>query len=201
MNLTNCPYCKEQIEIDSIYCDQCGSALMFCSSCNELRKGKRCSACGNELVKPGTVEITTNKPSANNNQANNYQANNNPVNINPAIQTPSPIDNNATVREVQPQKVVTKLVCRESNIELQLLQGAIIGRKNGPYTDLLSSQGYISGTHARLEFNNASSTWMIVDLNSTNGTFVNGEKISPDQPIKFNIGDKIKIATLVFDAV
>jgi pSer/pThr/pTyr-binding forkhead associated (FHA) protein len=132
---------------------------------------------------------------------NNYQANNNPVNINPAIQTPSPIDNNATVREVQPQKVVTKLVCRESNIELQLLQGAIIGRKNGPYTDLLSSQGYISGTHARLEFNNASSTWMIVDLNSTNGTFVNGEKISPDQPIKFNIGDKIKIATLVFDAV
>jgi len=196
MNLTNCPYCKEQIEIDSIYCDQCGSALMFCSSCNELRKGKRCSACGNELVKPGTAEITTNKPSA-----NNYQAINNPANINPAIQPQSPIDNNATVRDVPPQKMVTKLVCKESNIELQLLQGAIIGRKNGPYTDLLSSQGYISGTHARLEFNNASSSWMIVDLNSTNGTFVNGEKISPDQPMKFNIGDKIKIATLVFDAL
>lgn len=34
--------------------------------------------------------------------------------------------------------------------------------------------------------------WLIEDLKSTNGTFVNGEKLDPEKPVAIGIGDVIK---------
>jgi len=45
-----CPLCKETIDDDSRYCDQCGEQIMVCSVCGRPGKGKRCIFDGKELV-------------------------------------------------------------------------------------------------------------------------------------------------------
>ena len=45
-----CPSCKEEIEDDSHYCDQCGQALVYCRSCGRVGKGRRCIYCGGLMM-------------------------------------------------------------------------------------------------------------------------------------------------------
>ena len=45
-----CPYCKEIIEDDSWFCDQCGKELKFCPECHQPKRGTECPACGADLV-------------------------------------------------------------------------------------------------------------------------------------------------------
>lgn len=45
-----CPYCKEIIDDDSHYCDQCGKELHFCPECQQPKRGTECPACGTDLV-------------------------------------------------------------------------------------------------------------------------------------------------------
>ena len=43
--------------------------------------------------------------------------------------------------------------------------------------------------------------WMIEDLNSTNGTYLNGERLNPNQPIAVTPGDSICIGNAVIEMV
>ena len=45
-----CPYCKEIIDDDSRFCDQCGKELKFCPDCRQPKRGTECPACGADLV-------------------------------------------------------------------------------------------------------------------------------------------------------
>lgn len=45
-----CPYCKETIDDDSCYCDQCGKELRFCPECRQPKRGTACPACGADLL-------------------------------------------------------------------------------------------------------------------------------------------------------
>lgn len=47
-----CYNCKQQIDDDSLYCDQCGEQIFLCPDCRTPGKGagKRCSQCGKPLV-------------------------------------------------------------------------------------------------------------------------------------------------------
>ena len=45
-----CLYCKEIIDDDSFYCDQCGQKLSFCPDCKVLQRGTECPVCGATLV-------------------------------------------------------------------------------------------------------------------------------------------------------
>ena len=45
-----CPNCKEEIDDDSHYCDQCGQALLYCKSCGRVGMGRRCIHCGGLMV-------------------------------------------------------------------------------------------------------------------------------------------------------
>ena len=45
-----CPSCKEEIEDDSRYCDQCGQELVYCSSCGRVGIGRRCTYCGGLMI-------------------------------------------------------------------------------------------------------------------------------------------------------
>ena len=57
--------------------------------------------------------------------------------------------------------------------------------------------GYVSGNNARLQYN-ASGQFEVVDLGSTNGTFVNGQQLAPNMPRVVNVGDIVKFANLEF---
>lgn len=86
-----------------------------------------------------------------------------------------------------------------SNLEegtMFLLRGPItIGRKEGNIVQLTDQ--YASGNHAKLFVRN--NELYIEDLNSTNGVFVNEEKIN--QGAKLNPNDKIRIGSVVFKVI
>ena len=95
-----------------------------------------------------------------------------------------------TVRPGPPVAEPTSLMSARLGVAIALRDGAVIGRRTGDYIHVFASQGYVSGTHARLQRNGAGQ-WEVVDLDSTNGTFVNGNRIPPHQPVPIKIGDKV----------
>ena len=96
----------------------------------------------------------------------------------------------------QPQAKPGHLVCQNPSIRLGIGDGAIIGRR-GSYAQAFAGQGYVSGNHARLQYN-ACGQFEVVDLGSTNGTFVNGQQLTPNMPRVVNVGDIVKFANLEF---
>ena len=59
-----CPSCREEIEEQSYYCDQCGQALLYCSNCGRVGIGRRCTYCGGLME---SAEEQANKPAGNTN--------------------------------------------------------------------------------------------------------------------------------------
>jgi pSer/pThr/pTyr-binding forkhead associated (FHA) protein len=68
-----------------------------------------------------------------------------------------------------------------------------IGR--APECELLIDDTYASSQHARLFGKNG--TWYVEDLGSTNGTFVNDQKLAA--PAMVQQGDRIRIGTTVLE--
>lgn len=77
----------------------------------------------------------------------------------------------------------------------------IIGRTHKDYTpdvDLGPFDAYdrgVSRQHAMLKFQN--DTVVIVDMHSANSTFLNGQRLVPDQPRILRDGDEIRLGQLV----
>ena len=67
-----------------------------------------------------------------------------------------------------------------------------IGRSNSVDISLPDDRK-VSRIHARMEKDG--DAWVLVDLSSTNGTFVNGQRI---EQTKLNSGDEIRIGGTVF---
>jgi serine/threonine protein kinase len=59
-----------------------------------------------------------------------------------------------------------------------------------PDNDLVANFAQISRHHAEIRFDGAA--WNVVDMNSTNGTFVNDERIWPGQPRRLQPGDTLR---------
>lgn len=222
--MQTCPKCKQLIEDDSWFCDQCGTELMVCPSCRTIKRGMTCNQCGTKLVTAkafaqngGSVKDPTTPPVGN---TQNVGPSPTPhVNPNPKSQphtgfvgqqtpnTGQPIEDTNSDRTMrpgatppppprQPQAKPGHLVCQNPPIRLGIGDGAIIGRR-GSYAQTFAGQGYVSGNHARLQYN-ASGQFEIVDLGSTNGTFVNGQQLAPNMPRVVNVGDIVKFANLEF---
>ncbi len=60
----NCYHCKQQIDDDSLYCDQCGEKIYLCPQCHIPGKGegKRCGKCGSPLVEAATASTPSGAP-------------------------------------------------------------------------------------------------------------------------------------------
>ncbi|MFA6807981.1 MAG: FHA domain-containing protein [Eubacteriales bacterium] len=71
-------------------------------------------------------------------------------------------------------------------------QGVRIGR--GKQNDIIVNDHYCSLDHA--EFRQRKGATFVEDIGSTNGTWVNGEKINT--PIQLAVGDFIKIGSITF---
>lgn len=243
--MQTCPKCKQLIEDDSWFCDQCGTELMVCPSCRTIKRGMTCNQCGTKLVTAkafaqngGSVKDPTTPPVGNTQNVGPSPTPN--VNPNPNPQphtgfvgqhtpnTGQPIQNTGQPIQNTGQQVVTPgqpiadmnsdrtmrpgttppppprqpqakpghLVCQNPSIRLGIGDGAIIGRR-GSYAQAFAGQGYVSGNHARLQYN-ACGQFEVVDLGSTNGTFVNGQQLTPNMPRVVNVGDIVKFANLEF---
>jgi pSer/pThr/pTyr-binding forkhead associated (FHA) protein len=95
------------------------------------------------------------------------------------------------------------VVATGSLLVLPQKDAVLIGRadprgKVVPDIDLSSYGGGTAGVsrqHARLL--RKEDNWMIEDLHSTNGTFVNEERVPPSQPTWLNSGDSVRCGQLV----
>ena len=165
--MITCPVCKAEIENDSWYCDQCGFKLKFCKRCGLPGKGNRCTKCGDVMYSPAD-EAEAQRQAA----------------------EAAPMDNGQ--ESAMPQLY---LVNNNLHIELRGEDGAVIGRRKGPYKDLLAPFSYISSTHASLHYS-PSAGWTVRDMNSTNGSKLNHEKLIPDVPMPLRNGDRLQLANV-----
>ena len=81
------------------------------------------------------------------------------------------------------------------NIRIVAMNGAIIGRRKGPYTQFFEKQAYVSGIHAQLIFK-PKTGWCVVDKHSSNGTKLNQRQIQPDVEMTLNNGDVLALANV-----
>jgi len=70
-----------------------------------------------------------------------------------------------------------------------------IGRAD--YNDLVFPDESVSTTHAKLQ--RREGVWVLVDLDSTNGTFVDGERIKGEAPLAPGAGVRLGEIALVFE--
>ena len=163
-----CPLCKETIDDDSRYCDQCGEQIMVCSVCGRPGKGKRCIFDGKELV-PATGGAST-------------------LTVQSSAARPVSQGNGASSGD----KI--KLTSQIHGIMIEAGDGDIIGRKNGAFAGVFSRFNYVSGTHCKIV--KTAAGWHIQDMGSTNGTFYNGMMLSPNMLYPLTSGTTIKIADI-----
>ncbi|MBP5409882.1 MAG: FHA domain-containing protein [Prevotella sp.] len=180
-----CPSCREEIEEQSYYCDQCGQALLYCSNCGRVGIGRRCTYCGGLME---SAEEQANKPAGNTNST--------AADISRTFATARENYNNAPPQDVQIQGIPTLTLYNSSlNIRMVGINGAIIGRKQGPYQQLFDGNMYISSVHAQLIYK-PDSGWCIIDKHSSNGTKLNQRDLLPDIPMSIKSGDIVSLANI-----
>jgi pSer/pThr/pTyr-binding forkhead associated (FHA) protein len=96
-----------------------------------------------------------------------------------------------------PTQTLASLVVRGEDGRLQdvyplTARGARVGRGRHVGNDIiLNGDGMISKTHARFAFDG--SVAVLYDENSTNGTFLRGERIASGQPYPLQAGDEVRV--------
>jgi hypothetical protein len=169
--LMQCPSCKENIDDDSRYCDQCGERILVCSSCGRPGKGKRCIFDGKELIPAGAAQSQTDQPAQQQ-----------------TVQPSAPADAPQTAGE----KI--KLSSYNHGIIIEAADGDILGRTKGPFAGILGSFSHISGAHCKLVKTEAG--WSVEDTGSTNGTFYNNTRLAANVPAPVQSGANIKLADI-----
>lgn len=174
-----CPTCKEEIDNDSHFCDQCGQALLFCDRCGNVGVGRRCTHCGGLMVAPsggsaegdpGMSESLKMEMATSRSVRGNQQQGGNGV-------------------------PVLTLANDSLNIRIVGINGAIIGRRTGPYSHFFDKYPYVSGTHAQLKYS-INTGWCVVDKHSSNGTKLNQRNLQPDVDMSLSNGDVLTIANI-----
>ena len=181
-----CPKCKEDIEDDSHYCDQCGQALVYCSSCGRVGMGRRCTYCGALMLSPEEYQAKLHSPKQSS-----------------VADMPSSILTMGSSRRADetPQTVMPKglpsltLYNPSLDIRMQGVNGAVIGRRQGPYQKFFEGNMFVSGVHAQLIYK-PDTGWCIVDKHSSNGTKLNQRDVLPDVPMSIKSGDIVTLANV-----
>jgi len=189
----NCPnkICKQEIPDDSCFCDQCGVHLLRCDKCGFVGTSKFCGKCGGSMsaIQPPSSDE---RPSLSSPPST-------PVNITPTDETPlasSPSASSPGATVIVSLPADTIFLCYLEGWNIEVKDGDILGRTNGPHTVTLGKFPVISSNHAKVTRKN--NEWFITDLNSTNKTYVNGVKLEPNVPTKIKQDDVVILANVTF---
>ena len=183
-----CPNCKEEIEESSHYCDQCGQQLVYCSNCGRVGMGRRCTHCGGIMVSADDYQ----QQSSGSNGAQDAAS----LSFNYVTQSSS-IQPDAPAASVASMGGIPTLTLYNPTLDIRMVgvNGAVIGRRQGPYQQLFEGNMYISGVHAQLIFK-PDSGWCIIDKHSSNGTKLNDRELLPDVPMSIKSGDIVTLANI-----
>ncbi|HXF70999.1 MAG TPA: FHA domain-containing protein [Actinomycetota bacterium] len=108
-----------------------------------------------------------------------------------APRAPRPARSRAEARA--PRSLVVR-AADGTRLAARKLDGPVqIGR--GPACDLRLEDAYVSNVHARIFPREGG--WYVEDLGSTNGTFVNEERIAAPAPVR--AGDRVRVGTTLIE--
>jgi hypothetical protein len=183
--MMDCANCKNAIEDDSFFCDQCGNEIQRCSACSRPGKGKRCIHCG----KPMT-------------SARDAGANVSEGKQGTAISAAAAAGNSGSAHPPQPGREVgrLKLFSQVHGIDIEPNDGEVLGRRFGPYVAILSRFSQISSNHLKVR-RIEDGTWRVADLNSFNNTFYNGTKLVPHQESQVFDGGRLALGDVELQVI
>lgn len=195
-----CPHCKEHIDEDSLFCDQCGREIFICPVCKNTGAGKFCTKDGSKLLsmkdwirqqeeqkeqKESTKEDArqdsfrqVSEQSEQEEQKENKPAF--PVSPNSGISIPEEI----------------YFVSPAGDMTLRIVEDTVIGRE-GAFSGILGNNRYISRRHLRV-WKDPGRGWYIEDLHSTNGTRYNGVALKPGEARLLEENATVEIAGVRF---
>ena len=184
-----CPNCKEEIDDDSHYCDQCGQSFLYCNRCGRVGLGRRCTYCGGLMVSIEEYQRSVNSQTA-------FSVSISASAASQAGMSEVSSSQRGLPQTASPQGVPVLMLYNPSlNIRIQGVNGAVIGRRQGPYTHFFENNMYVSGVHAQLKYN-ANAGWCIVDKHSSNGTKLNQHTLQPDVEMSLKTGDIVAVANV-----
>jgi pSer/pThr/pTyr-binding forkhead associated (FHA) protein len=149
-----------------------------------------CSECGASVISGGPRRETTNALSR---QTDGVPA----VVEDPQIVVPAP----AAITGAAGISLV--VINSGRQISLEAGEELLVGRKDNqrgiyPDVDLGLDGGYDAGVSRRHAIIAPGNTgYMLEDLGSSNGTFINGHRLSPHSPMPIAHGDELKFGTLI----
>jgi pSer/pThr/pTyr-binding forkhead associated (FHA) protein len=88
-----------------------------------------------------------------------------------------------------------KLIDQSGKEHVLKSASTVFGRKPGSDV-VLTGDAFVSGTHAKVVYE--AGAYKLVDLGSTNGTKVNGQKLSPNVPVALADGDAVQLGQTHF---
>ena len=189
-----CAFCKEDIDDDSFYCDMCGEEIKTCPECNRPGKGKVCTSCGKPLfsikVISGNKISTSASGVVTNSSITETGLSASVTQVGGTYRLPttrSDINSNSQLR----------LLNKNIDADLKIVDSSIIGREVGQYVDVFCAYKQVSGKHCRFNFD-AINGWMVTDIGSTNGTRYNDKLLAPNLPQPLTDGGYLKIANIEF---
>ncbi len=183
-----CPSCREEIEDDSHYCDQCGQELVYCSNCGRVGMGRRCTHCGGLMVSADELQLQREKSARQSIVVSDV----------PSSSIPQDMSRRAPEGSQMPvQNGIPTLTLYNPTLDIRMVgvNGAIIGRRQGPYTQLFADNMFVSGVHAQLIYK-PDNGWCIIDKHSSNGTKLNQRDMMPDVPMTIKSGDIVTLANI-----
>jgi hypothetical protein len=113
---------------------------------------------------------------------------------------------NATVQELVPQEILQKfegetilanftVQGKEIQNELHFTQGKRLSVGRSKENDLAIADGSVSKNHGSLVIN-SEGKFVVADTGSTNGTFINGNRMAYGRAFEINEGDKVTFGTV-----
>jgi len=178
---------------------------MVCSLCGKPGKGKFCTADSGKMIEPqeaGAQPTPVAPPPSPQEQSTTViipQINETPPvpsQPQPQIQTNPVPPSQPPTQQNMPLSDDNTITFSGNGMCFAAKDGDVIGRKTGNFVNLFSGQSYVSGTHCKIiKINNV---WHIQDLDSSNGTFVQGNKLMPNVPYPLSNNVSVKISTLDF---
>lgn len=185
-----CPNCKEEIEDDSHYCDQCGQALLYCEKCGRVGMGRRCTSCGGMMLSAEELEKRMVSQDI-------YSAVSAGFVSREFLSTNRSESTNRMSGQLRGVQGIPQLLLHNDSLNIRMsgVNGAVIGRKQGPYAQFFQQNLFVSGVHAQLKYNNATG-WCVTDKHSSNGTKLNDHQLVPDVDMSLKNGDILTIANI-----
>ena len=203
MATTNCPNCGAPVIAGAIYCDDCGADLrsaapaglasvMLPAESGPVAPGEICTTC-NHINREGAAFCENCGTALSSSPLPVYQ---------PPIAPAAPVP---SAQLAAPPAMASRLVIQGSNTSLELPQDKaeiVLGREDAvsgvfPEINLEPFGAQDAGVSRRhLKIHHSGRSWMVEDLNSINGSFLNRQRLVPGQPTQLKHGDELRVGKL-----